>query len=136
MSPLHTYQKQKLQSGWTRVEMLLQVYDHAIGCIEGCQAAIREKQPSNYSKHLLKAYKAILALHSGLKADEDEVAFNIARLLHFAIVCIEKKELEPALKILRDLRNSFAAIADEANSLEAQGVIQPMPAEDAFTSHA
>jgi flagellar secretion chaperone FliS len=136
MSPLHTYQTQKLQGGWTRAEMLLQVYDHAIVCIERCQAALRDNQPASYSKHLLKAYKAILALHSGLKAEEDEVAFNIARLLHFAIVCIEKKELEPALKILRDLRDSFAAIADQANELEAQGIIEPMPAEDTFTSHA
>ena len=103
------YKKQSLLKGWTRVDLLLQIYDRAITSIEACGFANDNDDLPAYSRHFIDAQKAILAIHSGLKPDEDEVAFNVARLLHFAAIAIEKKEFEDAIKILRELRDGFAA---------------------------
>jgi flagellin-specific chaperone FliS len=136
MNSLNAYKKQSLVSGWTRIEMLLMIYDRAIGSLEACQAAHRDEDWATLGKHFLDSQKAIAAIHAGLKLEENEVAYNIACLLHFVVVSLEKREFDPAIKVLSELRAGFAAIADEANELERNGEIPPIPADDSFRSIA
>ncbi len=132
MNAIGAYQKQSLLAGWTRIDLLLQIYERAITSIDACEIAFKENDESAYVRHFIQAQKAVLAIHAGLKPDEHEVAFNVARLLHFVLVCIEKRDFKAAAKVLRELRDGFAAVADEVNRLEREGMIPPVPGDDTF----
>lgn len=124
------YNKQTLFGGWTRVEMLLQLYDRAIVSLGGASMALEADDQETYAKLFIDGQKAILAIHSGLKPDEHDVAYNVARLLHFVLTCLAEKNFDDAVKVLSELRDGFAAIADDANELEKTGVIPAMEAHD------
>ena len=124
------YNKQSLFGGWTRVEMLLQLYDRAIMALEGAEMALKMDNQDSYVKYYIESHKVLLAIHSGLKPNEYEVAYNVARLLHFVSICIGEKNFKDAIKILGELRIGFAAIAHDANELEKCGEIPTMEAHD------
>ncbi|MGB7346358.1 MAG: hypothetical protein WBD20_19220 [Pirellulaceae bacterium] len=133
---LQQYKKQSFFGGWTRIEMLLQIYDRAIVSIDGCKAALEAENEWSFTNHYIAAQKAILAIHSGLEPEKDVVAFNVARLLHFVVICIQERNLEDANKVLKQLRDGFAAVADDVNQLERDGVIPPIPDRDCYQSTA
>ena len=129
---VNSYKKQSLKAGWTRVDLLLEIYDRAITAVQGCSNAAAVGDEATYAQQLIAAEKAILAIHSGLQPEENEVAFSVARLLHFAATSIEKQDYDAALKILGDLRSGFAAVADEVNELERKGAIPSIPEDDTY----
>lgn len=133
---LGAYQKQTLSYGWTRAETLVQIYDRAIQAIQGCKESAEANDEIAFGGHIVKVHKTVVAIHAGLKADEDEVAFNVARLLHFITVLVEGQKWDEAISLLSQLRDSFAAIVDEANQLERDGVIPPMRQSDSYESIA
>ncbi|MEL6107233.1 MAG: hypothetical protein AAFU85_14425 [Planctomycetota bacterium] len=127
-----TYKRRSLKAGWSRVDLLLEIYDRAINSIKACAIADETGDTQAFADHSIAAQKALLAIHSGLKPDEDEVAFNIARLLLFATDAMEKREFDSAVKVLEDLRGGFAAVAEEVNQLEREGTIPGFPDENGF----
>ena len=133
---LGAYKRQSLSGGRTRVETLVQLYDRGISCIYGCKLAEEANDPQAYTNSLLTLHKVILALHSGLKPEEDDVAFNVARILHYVIGLTQDKNWEAAVEMLTQLRNAFSEVTDEANQLERDGVIPPMPLADSYESLA
>lgn len=133
---VQAYKRQSLSGGFTRVEMLVQVYDRAICAVEACEIAVETKDDALFSRHIVIVHKAIVALHAGLKPEEDEVAFNVARLLHFVAVQVGEQNWKTAHDILTQLRDSFSAVIDEANQLESEGVIPAMPMQDSYESLA
>ncbi|QDT11882.1 hypothetical protein [Planctomycetes bacterium K23_9] len=133
---LKNYKKQSLSAGWTRVEMLLEVYDHAITSVDGCQSASESEDATSFTRHYIAASKALLAIHSGLEPHKDEVAFNVARLLHFVVTCFDERKYAEASKVLNQLREGFAAVAEEVNQLERDGAIPPVRERDCYQSTA
>ncbi|HMP79284.1 MAG TPA: flagellar protein FliS [Pirellulaceae bacterium] len=119
------YQANAVVNGWTRIDMLLAVYDRAIEMTRAAAAQSDRTQLPFWDK-LLGAQKCVLALHSGLKLDECEIAFNVARLLHFVMSQLCEHRFDDALQILESLRSSFEAIRDESNELERLGKIPPV----------
>jgi hypothetical protein len=71
-----------------------------------------------------------------LKPEECEVAFNILRLLDYTLYAFDQKQFGSCRKVLGNIRDGFAQIADEANRLESEGEIPPLPDSDAFESLA
>lgn len=137
MTKMNAYGQQITIAGWTRIEMLLAIYDKAIEELSGAQlAADNASEQTVYATHVLSAQKAILAIHAGLKPDEDEIAYNVARLLHFVLKCIEDGNIADAIKIMTNMRSGFAAIQEEANQLEASGQIPPLQESDAYEASA
>ena len=132
MSVLAAYKRQSLLGGWTRVDLLLHIYDRAITSTEACEQAILDDDYVAYTKHYIDAQKALLAIHSGLKPDESEVAFNVARLLHFAIGAMEQKDFATTVKVLSEIRDGYLAVAEEANEMERTGAIPAIPEEDTY----
>lgn len=132
MNPLKQYKRQSMFGGWTRVELLLQLYEEAINNLKICEEKQTTPDDAIFVNAFLQSQKAILAIHSGLKPDEYEIAFNVARLLHFTLVCIEERRFGDATKVLTELHQGFLAIADEAKQLEAEGAIPPMPTTDSY----
>ncbi len=124
MSQLNSYKEQEAFGGWTRVDMLLSIYKLAIESLTEAERLLGcEDKAEDYAFHYLKAQKAILAIHSGLRPDEHEVAFNVARLLHFVLECVEDDNFTDAIKVLKSLHDGFKAIQAEANQLESDGNI-------------
>ena len=136
MDQIRNYHRASIKSGWTRVDMLIMLYDRAINGTESCQIAHEAGADEAFRQHELAFRKTIMTIHAGLKPDEDEVAYNIARLLHFVMVKFDEKDFAAGKKVLQNIRNSFSQIAEEANQLENEGVIEPLPEHDAFESIA
>ena len=135
-SPINAYKIQDLSGNWTRIEMLLKLYDRAVVSITGAEEALQSNDEAAFSRNYVDAQKTVLAIHTGLKPDEYEIAFNIARLLHFVLRCLEERKFADAKKVLNQLRSGFAAIAAEANELEQAGSIPPMETSDEYSATA
>lgn len=133
---LGTYKKQSLFGGWTRIEMLMQLYDRAVSSVTSAKEAQEQGDQNAYAKSFVDAQKTILAIHTGLKPDEHDVAFNIARLLHFVLTSLAEKKFDDAILILSQLRSGFGAISEEANALEQSGEIPPMETNDVYHASA
>jgi flagellin-specific chaperone FliS len=129
---LGAYKKQNVFSGWTRIDLLLQLYDRAVEKVTDTKSAMESGDNDGYVQSFVDSQKTILAIHSGLKADEHDVAFNVARLLHFVLQSLAEKKFDDAIKVLSELRDGFNAIHIEANELEASGQIPPMDPVDMF----
>ena len=108
--------------GWTRIEMLLEIYQHAIDQMTAADLALKSDDKSRSRFHLLKSQNAVFAIFSGLNT-EDEIGMNVARLCHFVFSCIESRNLKDGITILKTLKDGFEQIRLEANKLEAEGEI-------------
>lgn len=117
------YQIQSMFNGWTRVDMLVALYDRAIVSIRQAQEAKQSDDNIVFSEKFIEAQRCVLAIHSGLKPDESPIAHNIARLLHFVSTRLSEHEFEEAAYFLEKIRNSFDAIREEAAALERSGKI-------------
>jgi flagellin-specific chaperone FliS len=117
-----TYPLQSQLQGWTRIDMLIALYDRAISTVRSLSdhASRSEQTPPD---KFLDAQKCLLAIHAGLKPDESEVAFNVARLIHFVSGELIAFRYDSAIVILESLRNTFESIREEATRLELNGLI-------------
>lgn len=122
----NAYQIQSMSGGWTRIDMLLALYDRAIVSVRCAQQAKLENQQILFLEKFLDAQKCVLAIHSGLKPDEYELAYEIARLLHFIMTRLCEHEFDEAAYFLEKIRKSFEAIREEATRLENEGQIPPL----------
>jgi flagellin-specific chaperone FliS len=136
MDQLKAYQRKSLSGEWTRVDLIVMLYDRAIESIESCEIAFEVGDNAAFLKHEIATRKTLIAIHAGLKPDECEIAHNIARLLHFVLVSFDQKQFATSKQILGTIRDGFSQIADEANEMEHSGIIQPMPQCDSFESIA
>lgn len=134
MNQLKAYQRTSIKSGWTRAELLLMLYERAINAIESCEIAHEAGASAAFLQHELNTRKTIMTIHAGLKPEESEVAFNIARLLHFVMVRFDERDFTTCKTILEQIRDGFSQIAEEANEMERQGEIPVLPESDTFES--
>ncbi len=126
MSSSPHYQIETMFGGWTRIDMLLALYDRAIASVRGAQMARESGNETLFADKFIDAQKCILAIHGGLKPDEFEIAFDIARLLHFVLTRLGEYDFDESARFLEKLRGSFEAIRDEATQLEKAGKIPPL----------
>ncbi len=122
------YQIQTMFGGWTRVEMLLELYDRAISSVRGAEAAKKANDDKLFAEKFIDSQRCILAIHGGLKPDEYEIAYDIARLLHFVLTRLGEYNFEEAAHFLQKLRDSFETIREEASELEKTGKIPSLEA--------
>jgi flagellin-specific chaperone FliS len=125
------YQQNNPLAGMSRVDMLLALYDRAIAALEEASVARTAGDEKKRKLHDFQAQKLLFGIHAGLDT-RDETAFNVARLLHFVVTRLEQADYQTARKILGELRNSFAAISDDARQLEADGVIPKLALNGEF----
>ncbi len=112
--------------GWTRIEVLLALYDRAIESVKLASQAYAEGDSNLALRSTIEANKYVLGLLSGLDSDQCPIAFGIEQILVFVMVKLEQKELDQAQRFLEELRESFSQIKDEAIELEKQGQIPPL----------
>lgn len=121
MNGYQNYSIENQISGWTRIDMLLVLYDRAISEISAAQNASLKGDTALMAKKLIECNRFLLALHSGLNIDEYPLAVDIARLLHFVMYQLEQKKFSEAIYFLEKLKSGYEGIRDEADAMEKQG---------------
>jgi flagellin-specific chaperone FliS len=128
MNPYSKYQQQTTPS-WTRIDMLLALYDGAAKRCEEALVALENGDEATANKRLVKARLIVMGLASGVIADGDPVTTNILRLYEFCLYELEKRseqDVRAALNVLQILREGFQKIRSEAVDLERRGAIPPI----------
>jgi flagellar protein FliS len=125
MSAYFAYRKPDVSSGWTRIDLLLAVYDKALERLSHAEAALKAGQTAMAVPYLAKAQLAVSVLAGGVRAGEgNELGVNMLRLYDFVVRELRKpriESIENARKILNTLRQGFDGIRGEANALERAG---------------
>ncbi len=122
----HDQAMDTMVKGWTRIDMLLALYDRTISAIHMAQAAKDSGDSIQLGTRILEANRMILGLHSGLDTDRYPLAVDVARLLNFVTLRLEEQKFDESVHFLKKLRDSFSQIRDEATELEKKGTIPPL----------
>ena len=124
MKPHLTYQR-TAAAGWTRVDLLLTVYDIGIQTAYGAIQAIDQRNGDALTRHRLKFYRVLLQILDGLD-DRYEMSRDIRRLTMFLFDRSnvgQSHDWQTIITILQTVRDGFASIRDQAAELEEQGMI-------------
>ncbi len=127
MNPRDVYQ-QRRAAEWSRVDMLLALYNASIDRVQRALEAHRNHDALSMKRETLHAERMVVELLSGLDLNHGEIAEHLQSLFLFVLKQLaegSQQELESARTILTSLRDGFAAIRDEAVELERSGVIPP-----------
>ncbi len=127
MNPYAKYQQ--LTPSWTRIDMLLALYDGAVERCEQALAALERPDPAAARKLLVKTRLIVMGLASGVVADGDPLTTNLLRLYDFAQHMLGQggvEDVRRALKVLCILREGFQKVRPEAVALERGGSIPPI----------
>jgi len=126
MNQYQNYAIETMVKGWTRIDMLLALYDRAISTIEDAKLAKESACAAELANKLIESQRLVLALHSGLNTDKFELAADVARLLNFVLLRLQEQNFDEANYFLGKLRASFAEIRDDATAMEKEGKIPPL----------
>ncbi len=124
-SAIKAYGEQRA-NGWTRIEMLLAIYDGAIDKIGKAQAALENNENALVEEHRLAAQKLVMQLISGIDLQFGDLASQMHTLcIHVATELNHATagSLSHCDSILRKLREGFEGIREEAIVLESNGDI-------------
>lgn len=130
MAPHHTY-RQSAAAAWTRIDLLLTVYDVGIQTARRAREAAAIGDAAELARMQLKLQQVVVTILDGLDPDRREQVEPIQRLCLF--ILDRSRQAAPSdwdaiLKVLTTLQEGFAGIRDQAAELEARGQI---PAVDA-----
>ena len=117
------YSLENQLSGWTRIDMLLALYERAISEITAAKEAKLAGEYGRMAKSLIAVNRLMLALHGGLNIDEYPLAINIARLLNYVVFRLEEHNFDEAIHFLVKTKSAYESIRDEAAALEQKGAI-------------
>jgi flagellar secretion chaperone FliS len=130
MNP-HLKYKTVQSYSWTRVDMLILVYDQAVSALSEGARLLEQNRRAELPAVKLRAMKTLLAIAEGLNLQKGELPIQVLRLVVFALdqVRIESPEAwRSAESVISTLRAGFVEIQDEARKDEYEGRI---PALDA-----
>ncbi|AMV22750.1 flagellar protein FliS [Planctomyces sp. SH-PL14] len=125
---VQAYRQVKAQ-GWSRVDMVLALYDRTIASIDEGLERIRLGQPEALSPIRARVQRLLLGLIEGMDIAGDETSRQMARVLVFAMQRMaDSTELSwsDARRVIVPLREGFAGIREEAIRGEQQGTIPPL----------
>lgn len=125
----HSAYRHASATAWTRVDMLLALYDASLTAVEAGLAKAQAGDQNSLVDSRFRAQRLIAELISGIDAERGELPRNIQRLLAYCLdqICGETEpQWAAAARVLTQLRDSFRAIRDEAVQLEQTGQIPPL----------
>lgn len=125
MNPYLNYRRNEPSTGWTRIDLLLALYDGALERLDRAEAAIRAGTVSAAIPLLARVQLIVTELAAGVRPEVNPaVATNILHLYEFVAHQLREPQLDriaSARKILRTLREGFEGVRAEANELERTG---------------
>lgn len=136
MNPYETYERNRA-SGWTRIDMLLALYDGAIARLEQAHGALARGDTREAAPLLLRTQRIVVELLGGIDLAYGEVPRNLQRLYLFVLQALapaSPTSIAGALKVLRTLRDGLQEVRSEAVELERSGTIPPV--DSSRTLHA
>ncbi|GAB5440472.1 MAG: hypothetical protein Fues2KO_08210 [Fuerstiella sp.] len=125
MNPHNRYRTAKAMS-WTRIDMLLLIYENAIEALDKGVSILESEDQSEMLHVRVDAQRKVLLIAEGLSVDEDPTAAHIMNLCVFILDQISTDDVESwktSVKLLETLHEGFQGIADEARELEKKGSI-------------
>ena len=128
MNPYAAYQTQANQ-GWTRIDVVLALFDGAIERLEKALEALRQNDADAVLTLTQRARLIVGELAASLDLSYGELPQNLMRLYEFVLYSVGQggsDKLEAAVKVLRNLREGFQGIREEAVQLERSGQIPPV----------
>jgi hypothetical protein len=124
MSPHFSYQR-NAAAAWTRIDLLLTVYDVGLQTAQGALNALAIGDNDAAVRLRLKFYRVLMQILDGLDT-RYEMTQNVQRLTLYMFDRSNKgrpEDWRSILKILQVLRDGFAAIRNEAVELESKGLV-------------
>ena len=125
MTPYHRYRQAEPSAHWTRMDMLLALYDGALARLDKAAQALTNGDIPVATPYLSKAQLLVNELAAGVRVDVDEeMGTNVLRLYEFVVNEIRTPRManvRNAVKILTTLREGFEAVREEANRMERAG---------------
>ncbi|MDY3556831.1 flagellar protein FliS [Gemmata sp. JC717] len=140
MNLYRRYQQSESDAGWTRMDLLIALYDKALERLDRAEAALGAANPSEAMTLLLKVQQIIMALADGVRVEVNpEANTNMLRLYEHAMHEVAQATapgIANARKVLQTLRQGFEAVREEANALERSGRLSPMARAEAVIATA
>jgi flagellar secretion chaperone FliS len=133
MSPHFTYQR-SAAAAWTRIDLLLTVYDVGIQTAHGALNSLAKGDEEGATRHRLKFYRVLMQILDGLDT-KYETTHDIQRLALYMFDRASKgrqDDWKSVLKILNVLRDGFSAIRDQAVEMESRGLVPSVDATSAI----
>jgi len=135
MTPHQAYHRSS-QSGWTRIEMLLAIYDETITAIEGGLEILNQDRMADYPAQQLRASQLCLLLISGIDPGGSDVSRQIYSLCLFCLNQISQPvagNWTHARDLLMTLRSGFQEIREQGIQMENEGTIARLSSAPAQT---
>ena len=111
---------------WTRIDLLIALFDAGIRRIEEASQALQSDDQLPAKRALLLAQRIVLELKLGLRLQGGEMTQRADQLYDYVLRCLQSAtadELASSTRVLKTLREGFVGIRDEAVQLERQGVL-------------
>jgi flagellin-specific chaperone FliS len=134
MNPHHTYRQQQALA-WSRIDMLLALYQGAIDRLETALAALRRGEHAAARVPLLRAQRIVAELLAGIDPQHGTIAQSLTQLCIYVIEAINRgaaEAIESAIGVLRTIAEGLSAIRNEARELERSGAIPPLGSNPAM----
>ncbi len=127
MNPYQKYRRQDETTGWTRMNLLLALYDKALERLDRAEGLLQTGDAIGATTQLAKTQLIVMALASGVNPEVNpEAGVDMLRLYEFVTNELRQPRVEGianARKIFRTLREGFEAVQAEANELERTGKV-------------
>jgi len=125
MTPYHRYRQSEPSAHWTRMDMLLAIFDGTLARLDKAAQALTNGDIPVATPYLSKAQILVTQLAAGVRVEVDEeMGTNLLRLYEYVVNEIRTPRLanvRNAVKILTTLREGFEAVREEANRMERAG---------------
>lgn len=125
MTGYRAYQAAEPTAGFTRIEMLLALYDKALERLDTALAALDHGDATTAVSQMAKTQLIVSELATGVRVEVNpEANTNMLRLYEFVAHELTQPDavhIGNARKVLATLRTGFEAVRAEANELERSG---------------
>ena len=124
-SPYQAYRDQ-VTSDWSRIDMLIALFDKAIEVLDKLLLARDDNDEIQYQQQTLFFMQVMLHFRTGLNPEYGELPSQMLRLYEYiehSVATRDTEQLQSARTILSDLRDSYNSIRDKATELEKHGEI-------------
>lgn len=125
MDPRLRYKTTQAQS-WTRIDMLIHIYDHAINSLQTGAHALSQGRNIDEDATRTNASSRVMLIIDGLALDSGDLPQNVLRICTFIMERIYSNDAaawKHSAELLSTLRSGFLEIRDEARTSEATGMI-------------